>query len=234
MMKHKRHFGRSSYVKQLLLFISALWLSILALPAQDNTYSTSADSDPEATALLDLMERYLAELTSIESEFTMDIQYPEADVQRIKGTLDQEEAKYRIETSEYILLCDGGTRWVHDIVNKEVTIYNADTSELTTPTDYLTLYQDEQFAYRLLDQTSNEFSAIEFKPLDKYSDYAKLRLTLKSADGAPVALEVFEKGGGTIVITIDSLQQGAAKDIEWFRFDESAYPGVHVEDLRID
>lgn len=202
--------------------------------AQDKQYLNAGDSDPEATQLLKDMEQYLEEMNSLSAAFTMTLDYPDSDPIEIKGSFEQQDGSYRITTEEYVVLCDGEIRWVHDLVSDEVSLYNANSDEFSTPVDYLRMYEKEEFAYRLMEEPETGLRAVEFKPLDRYSEYSKLRLTFKARQRYPGLIEVFEKGGGRIAISIDSLGEGKHKEPAWFKFDSAAHPDVHIEDLRID
>jgi outer membrane lipoprotein-sorting protein len=76
--------------------------------------------------------------------------------------------------------------------------------------------------------------SIEFKPLDKYSDYVKVRLTLKGDTGSPVRVELFEKGGTRTDLLITKISEAENFPADHFVFNPTAYPDIRIEDLRID
>jgi outer membrane lipoprotein-sorting protein len=199
-------------------------------------YATSEDSDPAATALLDLMDQFLTSMTGIHAVFEMDISIPGEDAIKNEGAFDQEGSKYIIELDSYKIISDGEVRWVYFADENEVNIYNVATDRApSTPIDFLQLYRSQEFVYRIApEETEYDETAIEFKPLDKYSDYVKVRLTLKKDTGSPVRVELFEKGGGRTDLRIADIYEAKNFPRDHFVFNPAAYPDIHVEDLRID
>lgn len=210
-------------------------LSSIPIIAQGQ-YSTSADSDPEATLLLDKMEAFLNSMPRLHVTYDFVMSFPGEDPIKYTGTLDQEGMKYIIDFNDYLIKCDGNLRWVYMESENEVNIYNAeDGNELTTPLEYLQLYRSEDFVYRVVEQGENSNNrSIEFKPLDKNSDFIKVRLTLVESDGQPTRVEVFEKGGSSSDLKINSISGVDNYPKGFFIFNPKLHSGIHIEDLRID
>jgi outer membrane lipoprotein-sorting protein len=213
----------------------SLILSLSGVTAQ-HQYTSAEDSDPEATALLDLMDQFLTSKPRIHASFEMQISYPGEDLIKNEGTFDQEGARYVIDIDSYKIVCDGNVRWIYMADQNEVNIYDASRDDgPSTPIDFLQLYRSQDFVYRIgLDEVGYDERSIEFKPLDKYSDYVKVRLTLKEDTGSPVRVELFEKGGGRTDLRITHFQEAKNFPQDHFVFNPAAYPDIHIEDLRID
>ena len=216
--------------------VIVLICGLVPATSQSGEALTAADSDPEAKQLLDKMEAFIASMETYKATFQMTVIVPGSEELNYQGLVDQMGDKYYIETTGYKIFCDGKARWVLLEEDQEANIYDVDADGApTTPLEYLTMYKDEEFVYRLADEyAGRDERAIEFKPLDKYSDYTKLRLTLTSADHSPSQLELFEKGGVRTTLKLLTLEKATPFPDEHFVFDASKYPDVHVEDLRID
>lgn len=212
-----------------------LIISALSINAQ-HQYTTSDDSDPAATALLELMDQYLTDIPRVHAVFEMDISIPGEKLIKNEGSFDQEGAKYFIEFDSYQIFCDGEVRWVYLVDENEVNIYSATNEDSpSTPIDFLQLYRSEDFVYRVTEEpVGYDEKAIEFKPLDKYSDFVKVRLTLKSDTGSPVRVELFEKGGSRTDLRIIKIIEAKNFPDDHFVFIPSDHPDIRVEDLRID
>ncbi|MDX1409818.1 MAG: outer membrane lipoprotein carrier protein LolA, partial [Saprospiraceae bacterium] len=104
----------------ILLLLVAGWL-----PAQDNRYLNSGESDPVATTLLDRMDAYLSQFTAAHVTFTMTMEYPGEETLVYEGKLDQQDNRFRVDVGAYVICSDGVTRWVYVRDVNEVSIYNA-------------------------------------------------------------------------------------------------------------
>lgn len=210
-------------------------ISISTIAAQ-HQYTSSSDSDPEATALLELMDDFFKKSPRIQVIFEMTISIPGEKLISNKGSLDQDGSKYTIDIESYKIVCDGTIRWVYMLDQNEVNIYDAtDEDGPSTPIDYLQLYRTNEFVYRISEEpVGYDEKSIEFKPLDKFSDYVKVRLTLKEDTGSPVGIELFEKGGQRTDLRISRITEAKKFPQDHFIFTPSEYPDIHIEDLRID
>ena len=222
-------------IKFLATTLFSLVISMSGITAQ-HQYTSSGDSDPEATALLELMDQFLKSTPRIHAAFEMKISMPGEEAIENKGTFDQDGAKYLIDIDSYQIVCDGTVRWIYLAEQNEVNIYDADAGEgPSTPIDFLQLYRSQEFVFRITpEEVGYDEKSIEFKPLDKYSDYVKVRLTLKEDTGSPVRVELFEKGGTRTDLQITHLEEAKNFPQDHFVFSPEAYPDIHFEDLRID
>ena len=218
--------------KLLYLFLALFLLT--SVRAQDSQYLTKEESDPKATARLDEMEAFLGSYDLLHCDFTMKVLFMDDEPTVINGEFFRENAMFKVITPEYVIYCDGENRWTHDQEAGEVMIERVDPDQPTSPIDYLQLYKTEDFVYVVSGESESGDTQIEFKPLDKHSEYMKLRLTVANSDSSPQMLEVFQKGGSRITLSIDALDRGASRPVAWYRFNPEEHPGVHIEDLRID
>jgi outer membrane lipoprotein-sorting protein len=224
-----RHMFR---ISALLLMLSFSW----SLHAQTNQYLSRADSDPQAITLLDKLQEQLAkELLAMDFELTL--QLPEEDPILQKGKYQQQGKMYRISTNLIEIWSDGVTRWVLDKEAKEVSVYSEKaTGEQLSPTAmFLEITGDQYIAVvsGSAEMKGGTAHIIELKPTDRNSDVSKLRVTLYS-DGKPAKLEIMEKSSARTTLVISAMRTPEKTTASYFTFSKGDYPGVHIEDLRID
>ena len=218
-----------------LIIIGLLTLTTSVAQGQLNVDFDTA-SEPEATSLLSTFEQFVEDNPKLYASFSLVISIPGETPQNIAGTLHQHTQKYLLQMDGYSVISNGVIRWVYDSTNNEVNIYNAESgSGPTTPLDYLALYKEENFSYRLADDYATKGEhCIEFKPTEKYSDYSKFRITFGAETSTPNRIEIFEKGGIRTDMRINEIKILDEIPNEKFEFDTSNYPNIHIEDLRID
>jgi len=216
---------------QLLALLLTLGYSAIA---QDSQYLSAGDSDPAAKEKLEQMESFISGFDVLEAKFNTEFHYPEEETYSVSGDYYQQGDNLRIMLEQYNVYSDGKVMWVHDIENGEVTMQDAESEQYLTLRKLLSMYKDEDYVYRMVDPGVGSVVSIEFKPLDRNSEHTKLRLTVDRSTAEPAALEVFEKDGSRIILTIEEVHRGTKRDPSWYHFDAKAHPELKVEDLRID
>jgi len=100
------------------------------------------------------------------------------------------------------------------------------------------IYSNNEFVWvhvtaePLLD--GKKVTQIEFKPLDRDSEFSKLVLYVDKKSKKMAQMKVFSKDGGRYTLKINDIVPNKKYDLDVFTFDSSKYPGIHEEDLRID
>ena len=207
--------------------------------AQSGDFTSKADSDPKAKAILDKLRKKYEAYPSLEAEFSMAIEIPEQPKALQKGKMQQKGAKYRLEFNGQTVISDGKSLWVILPKNKEVQINNlpdADEDDaILSPQSLFRIYEKQNFAYALINEYAEGgkiLQEIEFKPLDRFSEYSKLRLTLNKATSDFVEMKGFTKDGARYTLSITKLTPNKPFTDATFTFTKTAYPGYHIEDLR--
>lgn len=214
-------------------------MSMLLITGMVNAQSAKEENDPKAKAILEKVRKKYESYPSMEMEFSLTVELPEQpkDIQR--GKMMQKGAKYRLEMSGQTVICDGKSLWMVLPQNKEVQINHLpdadEDEEILSPQSFFRIHEKGNLAYIL----TNEYSAngkilqeIEFKPLDKYSDYSKLRLTVNKSTFEFVELKGFGKDGSRYTLAPVRFTPNKVFAESVFVFNKAAYPGFHVEDLR--
>lgn len=225
----------------LLLFVTSWTVQgqVKVKESQDQ-YTKASHSDPEATAILDKLRKKYDAFNALEADFTLEIQLPEQPKEVQKGTLVRQGDKYKLDLSSQSVISDGKALWLILHKNKEVQINNLPDEEemegsLLTPQALFNFYEKGKYVYQFV----NEFvengklvQHIEFKPLDEYSDYSKLRLVVDKRKNEIVSVTAFSKDGSRYTFSIGEFRPNKTYAGSFFVFDKGKYPGYYVEDLR--
>lgn len=220
-------------------FAFLLGFSISLMGQTKHAYSDVGQSDAEAKAILDKLRKKYDAYQSIEADFSISIEIPQQDEIVQEGTIAQAGDRYRVDLSDQSFICDGTSLWYHQISNNEVQINNAEDvdGEMLSPKDFMKIYEKEDFIYALVNQFVEKGVAIqqiEFKPTDKNSEYSKMRLTVDKRQNRIMRIKVFAKDGSRYTFKLKNLVPDKDFASTYFKFDASKFPGIHVEDLRID
>jgi hypothetical protein len=199
-------------------------------------------NDPKAKEILDgVADRYLSQ-SALEIEFSLSIRLAEKPEKKEKGRIVQSNNRFKVETAEQDIYCDGRSLWYHLKEDKEVQIndYDGDDSGelgLMSPKGLLRQYESGEFEYALVAETvenNTQIAQIEFKPTDDFSDYSKLRVTIDKGQKSIIRVRAFGKDGSSFAMIVDSEKFGVSYPEEYFVFNPEDFPGVVVEDLRLD
>ena len=221
-----------------LFFLSFLTVFSCGLFAQN--FTTKADSDPAAKAVLEKMRQKVEGHESLQADFTLSIEFPEQPVNEQKGILVQQGEKYRLTLDDRTLVSDGESVWLYMAKNKEVQINDVEEDvepgTISSPRDLLRAYEWDNYIYVLVNEFSEKgriIQQIEFKPTDRDSDYAKIRLTLDKKTLDVVRIRTFGKDGSRYTLTVDKISPNATLGSSAFTFTKNECPDCHFEDLRL-
>ena len=209
-------------------------------PAVPTAVAPPEKSDPEAKKVLDKARKKYEAYKTVEAVFALTIELPGQPKEVQKGTIAQDGNKFRLEMDQQTIVSDGKTTWVYLKKNNEVQINDFDPNDTEngffTPRDLLKRYEKGDFLYAVTDKTTENnvvYTQIEFKPKDRNSEYAKLRLSVDEKANAIQSIKAFNKDGSRYTFQITKLTPNKTFANGHFNFDKSKYPGVKVEDLRM-
>lgn len=234
LVKRTQH-TKYSIMKKLIVFPLLFCFAVIGL-----AQTTQETNDPKAKAILDKIKAKYDSYKSMEAQFTLTIEIPEADTEVQKGSVKQSIDKYRLELQDQTIISDGATLWYHIKSNNEVQVNTVDPdaeSDMLSPRDLMRIYEAEDYKYVLTNETYEKgkpVQQIEFKPTDRDSEYSKLRLTVDKKANEIVRIKTFGKDGSRFTFELDELTPNIAFAGNTFKFDASKYPDIHIEDLRID
>lgn len=225
------------YLLSALIFCVS-W-SVATAQNGQNTLSSSADSDPQAKAVLEQMRNKYEGYKTIDVTFSLEMKLPEEAAESQTIHLKKKGDAYRVEMPGRTVISDGKTLWMIMDRNQEVQINDvpdaAGDASILSPEALFRLYETDDFAYYLVGQTTeggNVVQKIEFKPLDEYADYSKMRLTVVKGSNEFVRVKAFSKDGARFTITVKDMQPNTAMSDQLFTFNKADYPDYYIEDLR--
>ncbi len=224
-------------MKKSILLFGLFSLFSLSITAQD--FTKASDSDPEATAILKQLKSKYESYGSMQASFTLEINIPEQAQEVQQGTISRSGDKYRFEVGKQTFISDGTTLWIILGQNKEVQINNVPEEEaeegLITPNSIFNFYESDDFAYYLTNEMkegNRMVQQIEFKPLDEYAEYSKIRMTVDKNKREIIRLVAFGKDATRYTFKLKGLEKNPGFLASHFTFNESDYPGYNVVDLR--
>lgn len=220
-------------MKYLLLAALSILPVLTRLNAQKQ-YLSSKDSDPEAVALMTKAGQAYASKNA-QINFRLKISMPGQPPESSEGILYQSGKAYRLELKDYQIISDGKTRWVYMKTSKEVNIYNeSNGQDWISPSDFLKLHTADDLVFVLAGTRSDGVTLIEAKPLKgRFEDYSKFTIGIKN--GALSFINGLSNDGMRQEMSITTVTFPATMDTQkLFTFNPADYPGVYVEDLRLD
>lgn len=215
------------------LFISG-WMSA------QTTMTSAKDNDPKAKVLLDKLKKEFDSYKTMEVTFEMELEVPGRQTEKFKGQIIQDGKKYLVKMKDQEIYADGQSVWVYLKPQKEVQISDfedGDDSGFLSPKQLMTLYDRGDFVYFILEErkVGNQlFADIEFKPLNKRSDFSKIRLTIDKKLNKMVALRVFFKDGTKSLFTPNNIISNKTYPASTFVLNTKGLTGVNIEDLRLN
>ena len=204
------------------------------------TMLKASDSDPKAKKILDALKKEYNGYTSMELSFELEIDLKDKGKEVQQGKFVQQGSKYMVAVNDQEIYCDGTTLWLYLKSNKEVQINNyeeGDNDKMMSPKEMLRIYENGKYAYAIVGnvkENGTNVTQIEFKPLEKKSEYSKIRLSVYEKTKKAKSLTIFNKDGSRYTLNIKNITPNKAYTADTFVFNTKKHPGVSVEDLRID
>ncbi len=226
-------------MKNILFSLIAICMTC-TLFAQNNTFVQTEDSDKASNAILNEMKANYNAFKSIEADFTLTIEIPEQDPEIQKGTISQQGEAYNLVLESQAIISNGKTLWYHVISNNEVQINDVDPDMddgMLSPNNFLKFYDPENFICAPViagKENGSSVRWIELKPTDPEAEYFKLRLSIDVKKPELRQIKAFSSDGSRYTFQLNKLTPNKAFDKSLFAFDSSKFPGIQVEDLRMD
>lgn len=226
--------------KGILLAIFGSFFTISGLNAQKIQAPAPEKNDPQAQRILDRVRKKYESYKSFEGNFSWTVEVPGQPKEVQKGVFGQEGDKFKLEMPDQVIVNDTKTTWVYLKKNNEVQINDSEPSSsdagFLTPKELLRRYQKGDFLFALTDKTTvgaKVLTLIEFKPKDRKSEYAKIRLSIDEKTASIQSIFAVYKDGTRINFNVTKFAANKVLPSNYFVFDSKKYPGVRVEDLRM-
>lgn len=197
-------------------------------------------SDPKAKAVLDRVKKQYNSYKTLEMDFTIETAPAEKKKTIESGHLHQSGKKYRLSVPQLISFSDGKSVWTYLKKNKEIQITDYKSkggAGVMSPQELISIYENKDFIYAITGETSKggiSFYEIEFKPEARRSDISKIRLVINKKTAHISEAIAFYKDGSRYTIKPGKLITNQSIAASVFTYDAKEWPGIKVEDLRID
>lgn len=194
--------------------------------------------DIDAIKLVRQLEAKYNAYSAIEASFSITIDIPEEQPILQEGKLIQKGDLYFMETEDQTVYSDGESLWIHIKEDNEVQINDVEEDDEgsvmnLSPKGILAMFDEDSYEYAITNKEGHVHH-IEFKPLDKNSDFSKLRVSIDTKANSLLDTKVFYKDGIRYTMAVGKVTPNGTYQDELFVFDASKFPGIYVEDLRID
>ncbi len=212
-----------------------LTLMVMMLPGYTHAqYLSADDSDKEAIELLTAAAKKFSDKPS-QVRFVLKISYPGQEKMVTDGTLYQSGKAYHLDLKEYAIFSDGTTRWVYLKGPNEINIYNeSNGQDWISPQDFLLLHTSDELVLSLIGDRQDGITIIEGKPLEGRFDYYS-KFTIGVEQGNLKYIHALSSDGSRQEMSISRVIYPEQLDTQkLFSFQKENYPGVYVEDLRLD
>ena len=202
---------------------------------------TPLDDAPARADLVELREKY-DDGAALDAQVTLTIQFPEQPAEVQTGRIRQAGEKFHVTFEAQEVISDGETVWMYLPDNQEVQVYDVDeeadfaSGGMLSPQQLLTIYDSDGFEYAVVGEINEDGRAlrqIEFKPTDRDSEFAKIRLTYDPLADEVARVNVFSKDGSRFALELREVTSGGTLADEVFTWDAAGHPGVSVEDMRL-
>lgn len=186
--------------------------------------------------VLNTVEKKLMDTDYVAMDFTLEILIPESPAYKIDGNFIKSGQKFKMTSRELDVISDGQASWT---INKAESIGYINSVEEDVQFSPLTLVQDydkSAYEYNLISEyelDGKNYQAIVLKPKDRNADYTKLRF-LVDKDSNLHNLFILSRSGERTTLSIKTIQYNGTADRDLFDFNQADYPGINIEDLRLD
>jgi outer membrane lipoprotein-sorting protein len=192
-----------------------------------------------AQQVADVLLKKVIDKTKSYSGIKVDFDYrmlnTDAGIDEVKnGVVYVKDDAYKLVMSGQTVISDGQTIWTYLEDSEEVMISEAvEGKDNITPSSILTsYYEDHKISYvnSRRDEVPGQ-KTIELKP-NEGKKFAKIQITIDEDKLQIKSFSIFDNGGNEFVYSLNSLEEMAMPDNNFFTFDEAAYPDVDVIDMR--
>lgn len=229
-------YKKQTIMKKLILLVSIVFCFTQMIHAQ---MLTPSESDPAAKVILQNLKRQYDKYSSVEIDFQLTrTASDDTDIQ--KGKIIQQGKNFNVNSRDFQIISDNKSLWFFNRDHNNVQISDAEyeeSDEIMSPLDILKLYNSNNYVYAIVDKKNTKngtLNYIEFKPLDKFSEYSKIRVVVNEKINKIVSLTVFMKDSTRLLFEISNQVTDKKYDSATFSFNEKDHPGINKEDLRIE
>ncbi|HRP90773.1 MAG TPA: outer membrane lipoprotein chaperone LolA [Edaphocola sp.] len=208
---------------------------ILSLSVLGISFSSFAQTDAKAKAVLDKMSAKINGMSSMKANFSLTAKDGNGKViMNETGVLQMKGEKYNVALGKQSMICDGKTMWTYMKANKEVQVANYDPDEVQIspkkifPTSYAKDYNYSYAGERTVN--GKKVDIVYLVPKSKKNFKSVTILVDKT--GMIMSGSIEEANGGYFTLNIKNVQANGASADANYTFDAAKHPGVEVIDIR--
>ncbi len=213
-------------------------LSITMIEAQPT--SVNSETDPKAKILLDKVKKQYDGYGSLESNFKLEYKLAEQPKpETMSGKVYQQGDNFRAEMGKDFVIGNGDMIWQKSGNTVQIKSANSkDVDDLMTPKTLLRMYEKKAFIFGITGESAEGWSKkatiLTGKPTNRRSEFTKIVLAIDQKTNNIVSVTAFGRDQSRSKVTLEPPVVNHNYNVSMFNFDKSKYPGVKVEDLRID
>ena len=196
---------------------------------------TFAQKDKKASKILDAVIAKTEAQKTIEVDFTLTMNNPEAGINESKsGIIQIMGDSYRLDISEQVIISDGETMWTLLIEDEEVMINEVeDDADAITPSNLLNSYSDNYKSKFVKEDVikGETVEIIELTPL-KGRNFTKIRVLINKIKKQILSFSIYDKNGSTYSYIFNKYTTNKEIPLSAFTFKEIDYPDFEVVDMR--
>lgn len=212
--------------KAALLVIAAFWINIA--PAQD----------AKAKEILDKLAAKTQSYSTLSADFTVTLDNKKDKVKDSQtGKLILKDNMFKIKMRDSDIYSNGKQRWTYLKESNEVNLQNInpnDPNVLSNPSKLFNGYlNDFKYAYKGVKKEGGiDVLQVDLYPKNLKAAYSLIKLYINGSSGLPKSIAYSGKDGMTYTINFTKITPNLPISNSEFSFNERAYPGVEVIDLR--
>ena len=214
-------------------------LSIATISAQPSSVNAS-NTDSKANALLNKVKSQYNGYSSLESKFKLEFKLAEQPkAETISGKVYQQGDNFRAEMGSDFMIGNGQNIWQKSGNSVQLKCANSkDADDLMTPKTLIRMYEKKEFIFGITGASAEGWSKkatiLTGKPTNRRSEFTKIVLAIDQKTNNIVSVTAFGRDQSRSKVSLEVPSVNKNYNASMFSFDKSQFPGVKVQDLRID
>ncbi len=225
--------------KAIIPFILCLALSLgafVSVHSQNNKQTDKGVVDQKAQAILQSVSKKLKSYTSLKLTFSILTENSaENKNEKLSGSIILQGEKYFLDMNTQKVYCNGSAIWNYLPEEKEVQVhkFEKNATETFNLNSLLATYE-KNFRPKLIKEETKAGKVLQIIDLASVQnkDFYKIRLYIQKDNLEIKQMESYYKTGNKSTCTITKYEPNVPVKESTFVFDEKAYPGVEVVDMR--
>lgn len=225
--------------KLLILSLLLAPLSMGTILAQPTAVKTDV-TDAKAKALLDKVKKQYDGYSALESNFKVEYKLAEQPKsETMSGKIYQQGDNFRAEMGKDFVIGNGKIIWqkAENVVQIK-SASSKDADDLMTPKSLMRMYEKKEFSFGVTGEAAEGWSKkatiLTGKPNNRRSEFTKITIAIDQKTNHIVSVTAFGRDQSRSKVTLEPPVLNQNYNASMFTFDKSKYPGVKIQDLRVD